>query len=110
MAVAYKVLGQGDPLAATQTSIYTVPASTEAVISSITICNRSATATTFRVALLPGGGAVANADYIYYDLPIAGNDTFIATIGATLETASEVEVYATLATLSFNVYGSEITP
>jgi hypothetical protein len=110
MAVAYKVLGQGDPLAATQTSIYTVPASTEAVISSITICNRSATATTFRVALLPGGGTVANEDYIYYDLPIAGNDTFIATIGATLETASEVEVYATLATLSFNVYGSEITP
>ncbi len=109
MAVVYKILGNSFPSAATQTSIYTVPASTEAIISSIIVCNQSATATTFRVALLPGGGTVATTDYIYYDLPIDGNDTFIATIGATLEAASEVEVYATLATLSFAVFGSEIS-
>ncbi len=51
---------------------------------------------------------MANEDYIYYDLPISGNDTFIATIGATLEAASLLRVYATLATLSFNTYGTEI--
>lgn len=109
MAKVYKVLGQSDPLAATLTTAYTVPASTEAVISSIVICNRSTTPTSFRIALLPGGGTVADTDYIYYDLPIDGNDTFIATIGATLEAASIVQVYATLATLSFNIYGSEIS-
>lgn len=109
MATTYKVLGQSAPSAATLTTAYTVPGSTSAIISSITVCNRSATPTTFRVAILPGGGTVADADYIYYDLPIDGNDTFIATIGATVETGSLVQVYATLATLSFNVYGSELT-
>ncbi len=108
MANVYKVLGQSDPSATTLTTIYTVPASTEAIISSLTICNRSGTATSFRIAMSPGGGAVANEDYIYYDLPISGNDTFIATIGPTLEAASILRIYATLATLSFNVYGTEI--
>lgn len=102
-----KVLGQSNPSAATLTTAYTVPASTEATISSIVICNRSTTATSFRVAILPGGGSVADEDYLYYDLPIDGNDTFVATIGATAEAASLVQVYATLATLSFNVYGEE---
>lgn len=109
MAETYKVLGQSNPTAATQTSMYTVPGSTSAIVSSIVVCNRSSTPTTFRISILPGGGTVANEDYLYYDLPIDGNDTFIATIGATLETGSEIEVYATLATLSFNAYGSEIT-
>ncbi len=109
MATAYKVLGQANPSAATLTTAYTVPGATEAVISSLIICNRSATPTSFRIALIPGGGAVADEDYVYYDLPIAANDTFIATIGATLEAASLVRVYATLATLSFNFYGTEIS-
>ncbi len=56
----------------------------------------------------PGGGAISDEDYIYHTLPISGNDTFIATIGGTLEAASIIRVYATLATLSFNVYGTEI--
>lgn len=109
MAVTYKVLGQSAPSAATLTTAYTVPGSTSAIISSITVCNRSATPTSFRIAILPGGGTVTDPDYIYYDLPIDGNDTFVATIGATVETASLVQVYNTLATCSFNVYGSEIT-
>ncbi len=109
MATVYKVLGQSDPSAATLTTAYTVPASTEAIVSSIIVCNRSSTATSFRVAVLPGGGTEVDADYIYYDLDIDGNDTFIATVGLTLEASSIVKVYATLATLSFNIYGSEIS-
>lgn len=109
MAVAYKVLGQSNPTAATSTTAYTVPASTEAVVSSIIVCNRSATATSFRINIDPAGGGDANEQYLYYDLPIPGNDTFIATVGLTLATTDLVRVYATLATLSFNVMGSEIT-
>ena len=109
MAVVYKQLGQIKNAAATQELLYVVPASTEAVVSSLIICNQSATATSFRIAVLPGGGTVATTDYIYYDLPISGNDTFIATIGLTLATTDEIEVYATLATLSMSVYGTEIT-
>jgi hypothetical protein len=47
--------------------------------------------------------------YLYYDVTLAGNDTFIATIGITLATTDVVSVYATLATLSFNLFGQEST-
>jgi len=109
MAVAYKVLGQSKPSAATQTTLYTVPASTETVVSSIIVCNQSATATSFRLNIDPAGGGDSTEQYIYYDLPIDGNDAFAATLGLTLATTDLVRIYATLATLSFSLMGSEIT-
>jgi len=110
MAIATpKVLGQSNPVAATATSLYTVPAATSTVGSSIVVCNRSSTATTFRIAIRPAGATLANQHYIYYDTPLGGNDTFVATIGITLATTDVVTVYATLATLSFNLFGQENT-
>ena len=109
MATAYKVLGQSAPSATTETDLYTVPALTQAVCSSIIVCNRGGSSTTFRVSVAAGGGATANADYIYYDVVIPANDTFIATIGLTLEAADVVRVYAGNGNLSFSLYGSELT-
>ena len=107
MATTIKVLGQLNPGAATLSTLYTVPSATTTVCSSITICNRSATATTFRVAIRQAGASISDEHYLYYDVTLAGNDTFIATIGITLATTDVVSVYATLATLSFQLYGQE---
>lgn len=109
MATALLVLGQSAPSAATLTTLYTVAASTEAVASSIIICNRDAAATTIRVAVRPAGAGISDEHYLYYDLSIPGNETFIATIGITLATTDVVSVYATLATVSFNLMGQEVT-
>jgi hypothetical protein len=109
MPTAYLVLGQSAPAATTETDIYTVPALTSAVASSVIVCNRSATPDSFRISVAVGGGATANQDYIYYDLAIGSNDTFIATIGITLATTDVVRVYSTNGTCSFSLYGSEIT-
>ncbi len=109
MAVTYKVLDQTRPSAASLTAAYTVPGATSAVVSSLSICNTSATATTARVSVAVGGAGDALSQYIYYDLEIPGNDTFVATIGATLAATDVVRVYATLATLTFQLFGSEIT-
>jgi len=109
MTTTIKVLGQQAPGAASLTTLYTVPALTQTVCSSITVCNRSGTATSFRIAIRPAGAAISNEMYLYYDVTIAGNDTFIATIGITLATTDIISVYATLATLSFNLYGQEVT-
>jgi hypothetical protein len=109
MTTTLKVLGQVAPGAASLTTLYTVPASTSTAVSSITICNRSATATSFRVAIRPSGAAISNEHYLYYDVTIAGNDTFVATIGVTLATTDVVSVYATLATLSMQIYGQEVS-
>ena len=105
--MSYKVLGQIKSAAATLETLYTVPALKETVASTLTICNQSATATTVRVAVRPAGAAITTAMYLYYDLTIPGNETFAATIGLALETTDVVSVYATLATISFSLFGSE---
>ena len=109
MPNTYKILGQSSPSATTETDLYTVPALTSTVCSSISICNRGATQTTFRVSISQGGGATANKDYLYYDVTLAGNDTFIATIGVTLATTDKIKIYSGNASLSFQLFGTEIT-
>lgn len=102
-------MAQSNPSAATLTDAYTVAASTQVVLSSITIANRSATATSFRLSIAANGAADNNNQYLYYDVSILGNETFVATIGATMDAADVVRVYATLATLTFTLFGVEIT-
>jgi hypothetical protein len=109
MAETYKVLAQSNPSAATLTASYAVPSSTSAVVSSIVVCNRSATPTAFRISIQKANAADSNEQYIAYDVPIGGNQTITFTLGVTLAATDELNVYATLATLSFNVFGVEIT-
>lgn len=104
--MTYKVLGQLKPSAATLSTLYTAAAQT--VVSTITVCNLSSTATTFRIAVSPAGASIDDKHYVYYDVTIAGNDTFAATLGMALESTDVIRVYATLATLSFNAFGSTI--
>ncbi len=109
MAETRKVLSQTKPGAATLGDSYTVPGATTAIVSTITVCNSSATATSFRVSVAIAGAADSGKQYLFYDVPIPGNDTFTATMGISLGAADVVRVYATLATLSFNIFGIEIT-
>ena len=109
MASSYLVLGQSNPGATTLTAMYTVPALTSAVVSTINVCNRSATATTFRVSIAIAGAGDTNAQYLAYDAPIGGNAVIPLTIGVTLATTDVIRVYATLATLTFQAFGTQIT-
>jgi hypothetical protein len=109
MTETYAIIAQSAPLATTLTDLYTVPALTQVVASSIIVCNRGATATTFRISLAPTGAADAVSQYMYYDVPLAKNNTFIATIGITLATTDKVRVYAGNANLTFTLLGTKIT-
>jgi hypothetical protein len=109
MATTYKVLGQSNPSATTNTSLYTVPSATSAVLSTVTICNQASTAGSFRIAVRPAGAALAAQHYVAYDVAIAANDTTALTLGLTLATTDVVTIYASSATMSFNAYGSEIS-
>jgi hypothetical protein len=108
MATTYKVLGQSNPAATTATTLYTVPASTSTVVSTLVICNQAATAATYRISVRPAGGAQTNAMYLGYDVAIAANDSTALTLGITLATTDVITVYASTATLSFTAFGSEI--
>lgn len=103
----YKRLGGQAPSAATPTTLYSPGGTTQAVVATIAVCNRSATATTFRLAHKVGGGATVNADYFVYDATIAGNDTQFITVGVSMNGSDILECYATLATVSFSAWGVE---
>ena len=109
MATTYKVLGQSAPTAATATSLYTVPAATEAVISTINAVNTNAsTADVIRIAVRPNGATLANEHYIIYSLSLAAGSTFTYTGGITVDATDVITVYSTNGTSSFGAFGSEI--
>jgi glucose-6-phosphate dehydrogenase assembly protein OpcA len=109
MPTAYKVLGQSAPSATTATTLYTVPASTSAVVSSIVIANRDSASATYRIAIRPAGATLANQHYIAYDVTVGASDSTVLTLGITLATTDVVTIYASTANLSFSAYGSEIS-
>jgi len=109
MTIAYKILGQSNPIAYTQTTLYTVPANTSVVASTLNICNQGINSSNFRIAVQPAGAALAAKHYIAYDTVIPALDTISLTIGMSLATTDVVSVYASANTLSFNLFGSEIT-
>jgi glucose-6-phosphate dehydrogenase assembly protein OpcA len=109
MPTTYKVLAQSAPSATTNTDLYTVPSSTQAVISTIVVANRALTDATYRIAVRPNGATLANQHYIAYDVTVGGADSTNLTLGITVDAADVLTVYASTANLSFNVYGTEIS-
>lgn len=77
MAKIHGRLGAVAPAANTDATLYQAPASTKATVK-VFLCNRGATDTTFRFAQVPGAiGAVANADYCFYDAPLPANGAVV---------------------------------
>ena len=105
----YKVIAQSSPAATTATNIYTVGSGKEAVISTLTVCNRAGTSATYRIAVRPNGSTLANEHYVTYDSTVPANDTIALTFGMTMDASDVVTVYASSASVSFILFGSEIT-
>lgn len=110
MPTAYKVLGQSNPSATTETTLYTAPALTAAVVSTVTICNQTSSAATYRIAVRPAAdGATAAKHWIVYGATVGASDTTALTLGLTLAAGDVIRVYASTANLSFSAFGSEIS-
>ena len=109
MPQTHKILGQANPAATTLTTVYTVPAATQAIVSTLSVCNTGSTATTYRIAVRPAGASVATQHYVAYDVALPANDTATLTLGVTLATTDVVSAYAASANVAFHAYGVEIT-
>jgi len=109
MATTYKVLGQSNPAATTSTALYTVPALTKAVVSTVTVCNQAAADATFRISVSVAGAAISAKEYIAFDATVRGNGMQAFTLGITLGAADVIRIYGSTATLSFSAFGSEIS-
>lgn len=110
MAATYKVLGQANPAATTETTLYTVGAGVAGVVSSLVICNQTASAATYRIAVRPSAdGATAAKHWIVYGATVAASDSTVLTMGLTLAAGDKIQVFASSANLSFSAFGSEIS-
>jgi glucose-6-phosphate dehydrogenase assembly protein OpcA len=119
LATTYKVLaqtgssgstgnGSATLAATTNTNLYTVPASTSTVVSTIVVCNQASSAGTYRIAVRPAGAAIAAQHYVVYGATVAASDSTALTLGITLAATDIVTVFASAATMSFTLFGSEI--
>jgi len=105
----YKILGQSNPAATTETVLYTAGSASGSVVSTITICNQTASAATYRIAVRPSGDASTTAKHwIVYGATVAASDTTALTLGVTMAQNDTIRVYSSTANLSFSAFGSEL--
>jgi hypothetical protein len=110
MAINYKILGQAHPAGTGDTDVYTVPAATETIVSTLTITNVTGTVASARVWARINGAATAHVNAIIYDAPVAANTTAAFTLGLTLDATDIISVRSSTGnSLTFQVFGSEIS-
>ena len=107
MATTYKVLGQLAP-ASTSGDLYTVPAVTETVVSTINVVNTGTTDSTISVAIRKNGDIIETKQYIINGLVLNAKVTLAYTSGLTLDAADVITVSSTNNDCAFSAFGSEI--
>jgi hypothetical protein len=110
MGIQYKVLGQVAPANTSNANLYTVPAATSTVASTLRVANLTATAATFSIYVRVAGAAASAANTVAKDVTLAPNSIFSATEGMTLAATDVITVQsATANALAFHLFGSEIS-
>jgi hypothetical protein len=107
MATTYKVLGQLAGTTATS-SLYTSPALTQTVVSTLVACNQSSANSTYWIAVVPSGDTLSSENWVAFNVPISGSDSTALTLGITLAAGDVIQVSG-LATGSFSLFGSQIS-
>ena len=110
MANVYKSPAQVVPVANTLTTLYSVPANTQSVVSNIHICNLSSVSASVRVAIRPLGAAIENKNYIVFGLTITGNDTIQLADGVTLGATDVLSVWSSSGNVAFTLSYAEVVP
>lgn len=108
MTTALKVLGQASPTANTLTTIYTVPATNSAILSTITVCNRGTANAVFSLAVRPAGESIADKHYITYETFLPNKDTIYLTLGLALSATDVLSANVSTSDVSIGAYGTEV--
>lgn len=112
MPQSFRVLGQINPAANTQSNIYVVPAATEVVVSTITVTNYSTSNGFYSLAVMPPGtfsNPAANSRYVILGGIVPAVETIVLTMGLTGNATTVFAANASHANIVFNMFGSEIT-
>jgi|TARA_B100001094_G_scaffold329943_1_gene393926 hypothetical protein len=109
MATNYKVLGQLRPGANTLADLYTVPSSTECVVSTIAVCNQTAVNASYSIAIAPDGATANDAHFIIRGGAVPQADSIGVTLGIAMNAADKIRVNTSTLGVSFSAFGSEIS-
>lgn len=109
MATVYKSPAQLKPAAQILSTLYTVPADTQTVVSNIHACNQGATSASIRVAVRPNGASIEDQHYLFYGLTITSYDTIEFGHGITMDAADVMSVLSSSGSVSFNLSYAEVT-
>jgi len=110
VATTYKILGQVEPANTSNADLYTVPASTEAIVSTLVVSNSTAGEVAFRIFIRDAGATAGTENAIAYDTTLAANSQAAFTLGLTLSATDIITVRSsTGGALAFSAFGSELT-
>lgn len=110
MATNYKLAQvQGTSGVGTYSTLYNTGASTTAVVSTISICNTSSSARTYRIGVTGSAGTPGAGEWIVYDASVAGNDTTFLSIGLALGNTEYIRVSSSATDVAFSASVSEIS-
>jgi hypothetical protein len=97
-------LGVADLSAATNTTLYTVPANTFSVVT-VSVVNRSASAVTVRIAM-SSSATPADSEYLEYDTSLSAKGVLERT-GVVIDAGKLLVVRSSAASVNAVVYGIE---
>ena len=112
MANSFKILGQVNPTANTQSNVYVVPTATAAVVNSININNTGAANASYSIIIMP------STDYSITPLPkhfilrgsiAPSGDTVLLDFPLTLPAGTVVAANTNNGSLAISSFGVEIT-
>lgn len=110
MAFGYKILGQAAPADTNVADLYTVPASTEVIISTIAVANVTGSSATFSIYVREAGATAADSNKLVGGSSISANSTTTISVGITLSATDVISVQTNTANaITFHAFGTEVT-
>lgn len=127
MASLYRNIAQTFLANATAVDLYTVPGTagtntTQAIVSTVTVCNQTAGNLTFTLAVRSGtaanagstatlgsSAAISTSAYVFYNNVVYANSSLVLTAGVTVTSGEVITVSASASGLSVLLFGTLIT-
>lgn len=108
MTTARSVLGQVVSSAAnTDTTLYTVPAATDAVCSALAVCNTDTSSHVYTIKIRIAGASSTTKQVVASAVPIGASTTQMVLHGLTLATTDVVTVQSDSVLVTFNLFGQQ---
>ena len=108
MANIHKVLGQINPTGNTLTNVYVTPASTSAIVGTITIRNLAGSNASYSLIVRPNNEEINAKHYIIRGGILPGNELISITGAVTMNADVILAANTNSDSVTFNAYGVEI--